>query len=161
MQFPSQMDFRISRHSFKELHYRLDFQEPRLRFLRTELRQGTAIVWAIDTSQYGSPGPGPGPAVLYAFDATNIRIDVVEQYAGANNRDRAGNAVKFATPTISNGKVYVGTSTEVDVYGLIGANLPPNISSITPSSATVGGPGLPVDYQRNRICHRCDTEFRI
>ncbi len=77
---------------------------------------GSAIVWAIDSSQYGAPGPGPGPAVLYAYDATNI---LTMLYSSAQNttRDAAGNAVKFAVPTVANGKVYVGTSTEVDVYG--------------------------------------------
>ena len=77
---------------------------------------GSAIVWAIDGTQYGSPGPGPGPAVLYAYDATNI---LTMLYSSAQNatRDAAGNAVKFAVPTVANGKVYVGTSTEVDVYG--------------------------------------------
>jgi hypothetical protein len=77
---------------------------------------GSAIVWAIDSSQYGSPGPGPGPAVLHAYDATNI---LTMLYSSAQNatRDAAGNATKFTVPTVANGKVYVGTSTEVDVYG--------------------------------------------
>ena len=99
---------------------------------------GSAIVWAIDSTQYGSPGPGPGPAVLYAYDATNI---LTMLYSSAQNatRDAAGDAVKFVVPTVANGKVYVGTSTEVDVYGLLGANPQLQLSSISPSSATGGG----------------------
>ena len=102
--------------------------------------QGSAIVWAIDSSQYGSSGP-PGPAILYAFDATNIPIVL---YSSAQNaaRDVAGNAVKFTVPTVANGKVFVGTSSEVDVYGLLGTNSLPQISSISPSSTTVGGPAF-------------------
>ena len=80
---------------------------------------GTGIVWAVDTSQYGSPGPGPGPAILYAFDATDVPSMLYNSTQASNNRDAAGNAVKFAVPTVANGKVYVGTTTEVDVYGLL------------------------------------------
>ena len=99
---------------------------------------GSAIVWAINGTHYLGGPNGFGPAVLYAYDATNIPTML---YSTAQNaaRDTPGNAVKFVVPTIANGKVYVGTSTEVDVYGLLGANSPPNISSLTPSSATVGG----------------------
>jgi hypothetical protein len=77
---------------------------------------GSAIAWAINGTQYGSPGPGPGPSVLYAYDATNIPAMLYSSDQNAT-RDAAGNAAKFAIPTVANGKVYVGTSTEVDVYG--------------------------------------------
>jgi hypothetical protein len=83
--------------------------------------QGTSngIVWALDTSQYGVPKNSGGPAVLYAYDATDLTTELWNSTQAANNRDRAGNAVKFAVPTVANGKVYVGTRSTVDVYGLL------------------------------------------
>src|ERR1700726_4491365 len=96
---------------------------------------GTAILWAIDSSQYGSPGPGPGPAVLHALDAANTSTELWNSTQAANNRDRAGNAVKFSVPTIVNGKVYVGTSTEVDVYGLTSGQQ----QAATPTFSPAGG----------------------
>jgi len=77
------------------------------------------ILWAIDASQYGPPAPGPGPAILHAYDATNLAMEYWNSAQAASNRDQAGNAVKFVPPTIANGKVYVSTRTEVDVYGLL------------------------------------------
>jgi hypothetical protein len=44
------------------------------------------------------------------------------------SRDQAGNAVKFAVPTVVNGKVYIGTSNQVDVYGLLPVVATPVIS---------------------------------
>ena len=83
--------------------------------------QGTSngIVWALDTSQYGVPKNSGGPAVLHAYDATDLTTELWNSTQAANNRDRAGNAVKFAVPTVANGKVYVGTRTTVEVYGLL------------------------------------------
>ena len=78
---------------------------------------GSAIVWAIDGTHFLGGPNGFGPAVLYAYDATNIPTMLYS--SGQNAGDTAGNAVKFAVPTVANGKVYVGTSTEVDVYGLL------------------------------------------
>jgi hypothetical protein len=92
-----------------------------------------AIVWALDESLYGyaSPNGGvncsvvpvpaacTGPAILHAYNATNLAVEYWNSTMAANNRDQAGNAVKFVPPTIANGKVYVGTRTEVDVYGLL------------------------------------------
>jgi len=38
----------------------------------------------------------------------------------AGSRDAAGLALKFTVPTIAGGKVFVGTSNELDIYGLLG-----------------------------------------
>jgi hypothetical protein len=92
------------------------------------------LVWAIDARLYGyatpnAPGgincyvtPVPaacsGPAVLYAYDATTL-AEYWDSTLAASNRDQAGNAVKFIPPTVANGKIYVGTRTELDVYGLL------------------------------------------
>jgi len=77
------------------------------------------IVWAIDSSQYGLPTPNQGPAVLHAYDATNLSKELWNSAQAALNRDQAGDAVKFTVPTVVNGKVYIGTRTELDVYGLL------------------------------------------
>ena len=76
------------------------------------------IVWALDNSQYCTEqSPGCGPAVLHAYDATNVSSTELWNSSTSGN-DNAGDAVKFTVPTIANGKVYVGTRSELDVYGL-------------------------------------------
>ncbi len=102
---------------------------------------GTAILWAIDGSRYGPPGPAHAQSVLHAIDAAAIGSELWNSSQASNGRDKAGDAVKFSVPTIANGKVYVGTSTEVDVYGLLSEGTqPPPAPVISPASKSVTSP---------------------
>jgi hypothetical protein len=69
-----------------------------------------AIVWAAENSD---------PAVLHAYDARNLH-ELYNTSQAANGRDHFGTGNKFITPTIANGKVYVGTVNGVGVFGLLG-----------------------------------------
>jgi len=77
------------------------------------------ILWDIDNTAYTGANPaGSGPSVLHAYDATNVATELYNT-TQAGTRDTAGPASKFTSPTIANGKVFVPTSTELDVYGLL------------------------------------------
>ena len=69
------------------------------------------ILWAIEHS---------GPDVLHAYDATNLANELYNSNQAASGRDQFGSASHFGTPTIINGKVYVGTDNSVAVFGLLG-----------------------------------------
>jgi len=59
------------------------------------------------------------PAVLHAFDASNLATELYNSNQAANARDQFGDGNKFITPTVVNGKVFVGTPTGVAVFGLL------------------------------------------
>jgi outer membrane protein assembly factor BamB len=70
----------------------------------------SAIVWAHENSN---------PAVLHAFDAGNLQHELYNSNQAAANRDHFGAGNKFITPTIADGKVFVGTTNSVAVFGLL------------------------------------------
>lgn len=74
-----------------------------------------AVVWFLDNSGFNTSVP----AVLYAADASNLSTVLYTSKLAPNNRDQAHLPVKFTVPTVANGKVYVGTQTALDVYGLL------------------------------------------
>ena len=59
------------------------------------------------------------PVLLRAYDATNLSNLLYSSDQAANNRDKADLPVKFAVPTVANGRVYFGTRDHLDVYGLL------------------------------------------
>ena len=67
------------------------------------------IVWVVENG---------GTAVLHAYDATNLATELYNSNQAANSRDQfSGN--KFITPMVANGKVYVGSTSSVAVFGLL------------------------------------------
>jgi hypothetical protein len=69
-----------------------------------------AIVWAHENAN---------PAVLHAFDASSLAIEIYNSNQAAGNRDQFGTGNKFITPTVADGKVFVGTTAGVAVFGLL------------------------------------------
>ncbi len=74
----------------------------------------SGIVWALQNTH----GYNGDHEILHAYDATNLANEL---YNSKQNQDRddPGLLVKFAVPTVANGKVYVGSATQVSVYGLL------------------------------------------
>jgi hypothetical protein len=75
------------------------------------------ILWATERTEQGSYSCSPvTPGVLHAYDATDLSKELYNTKM-CPTRDQLGPATKFAVPTVANGKVYVGASSELDVYG--------------------------------------------
>ena len=78
-----------------------------------------AILWGVERNTTSNV------SVLHAYDATNLATELYNSTQAANNRDTGGAPLSFAVPTVANGKVFVGTQTEIDVYGLLPTNSAP------------------------------------
>jgi hypothetical protein len=65
------------------------------------------IVWAVENTS---------PAVLHAYNA-NTLIELYNSNQASNGRDQFGAGNKFITPMIANGKVFVGTTNGVAIFG--------------------------------------------
>ena len=69
---------------------------------------GMADVWAAENGSTGA---------LHAYDASNLANELYNSNQ-AGTRDQWGAGNKFITPMIARGKVYVGATNGVAVFGL-------------------------------------------
>jgi hypothetical protein len=74
-----------------------------------------AIVWAVENTN---------PAVLHAYDARDLSRELYNSNQAAAGRDAFGAGNKFITPTIVNGRVFVGTTNGVARFGSLAPAAP-------------------------------------
>jgi len=74
------------------------------------------IVWAIRNYRKVQGGD---PATLFAFTPHTLTelYDSTQCVIGGKEVDEPGPATKFSVPTVANGYVYIGTQTDLDIYG--------------------------------------------
>jgi hypothetical protein len=69
----------------------------------------SAIVWTHENKG--------GVAILHAYDASNLATELYNSTQATGNRDQFGSGNKFITPTVAGGKVFVGTTSSVGIFG--------------------------------------------
>jgi PQQ enzyme repeat len=74
------------------------------------------IVWAAENGD---------TAALHAYDASNLAHELYNSNEAPAGRDHFGTGNKFITPMIAHGKVYVGTTDGVGVFGLLSNSATP------------------------------------
>ncbi|MCU1299565.1 MAG: pyrrolo-quinoline quinone [Acidobacteriaceae bacterium] len=88
-----------------------------------------------------------GIGTLYAYDATNLSHQLYSSTQAPGLRDKLPALGHFVTPTVANGRVYVGGRTQLAVYGLMPALLPTSGDNQTvPDGTTLP---IPLTIQAN------------
>ena len=92
----------------------------------------SGIVWAVRRAS---------PALLVACNAATM-AEIYTSADAAGSRDQLASGVKFAVPAIADGKIFVGTTNSVSVFGLLAGTFSfdaPNYSVMeTGAVATIG-----------------------
>jgi hypothetical protein len=82
------------------------------------------IVWAVEdnplnrSTSRGSH-PGSNPALLHAYDATNLANELYNSNQARGGRDQFGIGIRFIAPIVVNGRVFIGTPKGVAEFGLL------------------------------------------
>jgi fibronectin type 3 domain-containing protein len=79
------------------------------------------IVWDLDR----------GANQLRAYDAQGFDKELYTSDQASGGRDTLGSVVKFSVPTVANGRVFVGTSNSLVIYGLFSSLVPAAPTNLT------------------------------
>jgi fibronectin type 3 domain-containing protein len=110
------------------------------------------IVWATDT----------GTSQLRAYNATGFNTELYTSAQAANNRDTlTGSVIKFAVPTVANGEVYVGTSSALNVYGLLTSATQPPAAPSNLAASPLSGTAIQLTWTDNSVAPNTATGFDI
>jgi Bacterial Ig-like domain (group 3) len=94
------------------------------------------ILWAVENSS---------PAVLHAYDASNLATELYASNQAASSRDQFGDGNKWVAPMVANGKVFVGTTSGVAVFGLLaGAQATIGPANVSFGAQAIGVPSAPI-----------------
>jgi hypothetical protein len=80
---------------------------------------GTAIVWLVQRPSSSSDSNPGTPVTLQAFDASNLGTQLISLPAGTWTH--AVNSNADLVPTVANGKVYVASNMQLQIFGLLSA----------------------------------------
>ncbi len=92
------------------------------------------IVWAAERQESLDTQVGKKPLLLLAFNANNVGTLLYSSGQNAS-RDTPGLETKFMVPLVANGRVYIGTQTDVDAYGALAAA---SSATLTPATLSWG-----------------------
>ena len=72
----------------------------------------SGILWVIEHPSDTVPG------ILHAYDATNLKSELYNS-SQSGSRDTLDIAAKFTVPLIANGRVFIGSNSQLTAYGLL------------------------------------------
>ena len=98
------------------------------------------IVWELEYSATND--------ILHAYDATDLTHELYTS-DDAGSRDELPAGTKFATPTVANGHVYVGTASTLTVFGLLQTSPAPPAAPSKFSAAATGPTSVQMTWQAN------------
>lgn len=108
------------------------------------------IVWAMDRNANQ----------IHAYDATTLSTELWNSGQRAGGADSVGAVMKFAVPTVANGKVYVGTNDSLVVYGLTPpAGTVPNAPVL--AATALSGTSINLTWTDSSVSPNTATGYKI